>query len=66
MSENAVITPRLMKTRLAAHYLSVSEWKIRNLVQEGEIACIIGEGTSPWLFDMQDLDDWVERQKRTL
>jgi hypothetical protein len=36
-------------------------------VQSGEIACIICDGTSsPWLFDIRDLDDWIERNKRTL
>jgi excisionase family DNA binding protein len=66
MIDSAVITPRIVKTKQAAHYLGVSAWKLRNLVQAGELACIIGDGTSPWLFDIRDLDDWIERQKRTL
>ena len=66
MIDSVVITPRIVKTKQAAHYLGVSTWKLRNLVQAGELACIIGDGTSPWLFDMRDLDDWIERQKRTL
>jgi hypothetical protein len=66
MLESTVITPRLMKTKDAARYLAVSPWKLRSLVQAGEIACILGDATSPWLFDNHDLDDWIERQKRTL
>jgi hypothetical protein len=46
--------------------LGISAWKLRNLVQAGEIGCILGDGTSPWLFDRQDLDGWIERRKRTL
>ena len=31
-----------------------------------QIACIIGDGTSPWLFDLRDLDNWIEQSKQTL
>jgi excisionase family DNA binding protein len=66
MSEIGLITPRVLKTRQAAQYLSISAWKLRNLVQTGEVACIMSDGTSPWLFDIHDLNDWIERHKRTL
>jgi hypothetical protein len=66
MSESTIITPRLLKTRDAARYLGISAWKLRNLVQSGEIACILGDGTSPWLFDWVDLDSWIQRRKQTL
>jgi len=66
MSKTTIITPRLLKTRDAAHYLSISAWKLRNLVQTGEIACIMGDVTGPWLFDIRDLDNWIERRKQTL
>jgi excisionase family DNA binding protein len=66
MIDNTAITPRILKTKHAANYLAVSAWKLRNLVQAGEIACIISEGTAPWLFDIRDLDKWVERRKRAL
>jgi len=60
------IAPRLLKTRQAAQYLSVSPWKLRNLVQSDEMPYIPGEGTSPWLFDIKDLDNWIERRKQRL
>jgi len=60
------IEPRVMRARQAAKYLSMSTWKLRNLVQVGELACIMGDGTSPWLFDRHDLDGWIERRKETL
>ena len=66
MTKNSFIAPRLVKTKQAAEYLGVSAWKLRNLVQSGEMACILGDGTSPWLFDRQDLDNWIEDRKRTL
>jgi helix-turn-helix protein len=65
MMENTV-TPRILKTKHAVRYLAVSPWKLRNLVQAGEIPYIPGEGTSPWLFDPKDLDNWIERRKLTL
>ncbi len=67
MLDSTAITPRVLKTKQAARYLAISAWKLRSLVQAGEIACIIGDGTtSPWLFDIQDLNNWIERRKQTL
>ena len=60
------VEPRVLKTNDAAAYLSISPWKLRNLVQSGEMPYISGEGTSPWLFDKQDLDHWVESRKQKL
>jgi hypothetical protein len=57
---------RLIKTQAAADYLGTSPWKLRNLVQAGEIPCILGDGTTPWLFDKRDLDSWIDRRKQTL
>jgi excisionase family DNA binding protein len=66
MNDCTVINSRALKTKQAAQYLSISAWKLRNLVQGGEIPCILGGGTSPWLFDIRDLNNWIERNKRTL
>jgi hypothetical protein len=66
MLDSTAIAPRVLKTKHAARYLAMSTWKLRNLVQVGEIPCIVGSGTSPWLFDLRDLDNWIEQQKRTL
>ena len=57
---------RNLKTQQAAEYLGISQWKLRNLVQSGQIPCIFGDGTSPWLFDKRDLDSWIDRTKKTL
>jgi Helix-turn-helix domain len=61
-----IVTPRILKTKHAACYIGVSAWKLRNLVQTGELPYIPGAGTSPWLFDIHDLDNWIERRKLTL
>jgi len=60
------VQPRALKTNDAAAYLGISPWKLRNLVQFGEISYISGEGTSPWLFDKQELDRWIESRKQKL
>lgn len=66
-SKNDAIPPRLVKTKQAAEYLAISEWKLRNLVQQGLIPHIEdGGGTSPWRFDMRDLDAYVEKSRRVL
>jgi excisionase family DNA binding protein len=65
-NRKASVAPRGLKTNEAAAYLGVSPWKLRNLVQAGEISYIAGDGTSPWLFDKQELDHWVETRKQRL
>jgi len=55
-----------VKTKQAAEYLAISPWKLRNLVQEGLRPYIEdGGGTSPWRFDIRDLDTYIERSRRS-
>jgi excisionase family DNA binding protein len=54
-----------MKTKRAAEYLAITQWKLRNLVQQGLIPYIEdGGGASPWRFDLRDLDAYIERSRR--
>ena len=59
---------RLLRIAEAVEYLHVSPWTLRGIVQRGEVPIIkLGEnGHSPWLFDIRDLDDWINRTKATL
>jgi hypothetical protein len=42
----------------------MSTWKLRDLVQQGRLGVIRGEGTyAPWPFDVRDLDGFVGREK---
>ena len=51
----------------AAKYLAISTKQLRLLVRRGELRTIPGIGLrSPWLFDLRDLDEWVERNKTTV
>ena len=59
-----LLAPRLIRIKEAAAYLGMSTWKLRDLVQQGRLAVIRGEGTyAPWLFDVRDLDGFVDREK---
>jgi excisionase family DNA binding protein len=57
------IQQRLIRTRQAAEYLCMSEWKLRRLIQDGLLPHLHdGEG-SPFLLDIRDLDAYVEKHK---
>ena len=54
---------RLLRTKQAAEYLCMSDWKLRRLIQDGHLPYLHdGEG-SPFLLDIRDLDEYVERNK---
>ncbi len=55
---------RLLRTRQAAAYLSLSAWKLRSLVADGQLPVVQADDSSPFLFDVQDLDNWTEQHKR--
>jgi excisionase family DNA binding protein len=66
-SRQSSIPPRkrLLRLKDAAHYLSLSPWKLRRLIWEGRLPVVQdGEG-SPFLFDQRDLDLYVESHKRS-
>lgn len=67
ISKNSNLAPRLVRVKQAATYLAISPWKLRNLVQQGKISYIEdGGGTSPWRFDIRDLDEYIERNRQKL
>jgi hypothetical protein len=46
----------------------VSPWKLRGLIQRGEMPVVKnGDGDGGvWLLDVRDLDSWIDRSKMTL
>jgi len=55
---------RLLRTKQAARYLSLSPWLLRRLVAAGELAFIsVGDNTSAWRFDVRDLDAFIDRHR---
>jgi len=65
---NPNVSRRLLRLRPAAEYLSVSTRAIRSLIQKGELPIVpLSENDhAPWLVDVRDLDNLVERKKRTV
>jgi excisionase family DNA binding protein len=57
---------RLLRLKEAAVYVSLSPWKLRKLVQDGQLPIIKYGDNVPWLLDVHDLDGWVERHKQTI
>jgi len=55
---------RLLRTKEAAHYLGMSPWSLRQMVERRELPYISsGDNTSAWRFDIRDLDRWVDSHK---
>jgi excisionase family DNA binding protein len=57
---------RLLRLREAAQYVSLSPWKLRRLVQDGQLPVVKYGENAPWLLDVRDLDNWVDRHKQML
>jgi excisionase family DNA binding protein len=59
-------SPRLLRLKPAAQYLSMSPGKLRALIQAQEIPIVRYRENAPWLIDVRDLDHWIERNKTTV
>ena len=54
---------RMMRVKDAAHYLSLSRWTVRNMAHRGDLRFVQVTEQSPMLFDIHDLDRWIEQSK---
>ena len=57
------IPKRLLRTKDAALYLGMSPAKLRRLTQSGELPIIQHDERAPWLYDLRDLDEHIEKSK---
>jgi len=57
---------RLLRTKCAAEYLGLSPWKLRMLIQEGQIPVVQYRDGAPWLIDRADLDRWITENKHVI
>ena len=55
---------RLLRTKEAAAYLSLSPWKVRRLIQDGRLPVVHDGDGAPFLLDVRDLDGYIERNKK--
>ena len=65
LSPDAIPKRRLLRTKQAAEYLSLSPWKLRQLIAYGHLPVVQAEEGAPFLLDIRDLDGYIERNKRT-
>jgi len=64
VARSSPLAKRLLRTREAAEYLSISAWKLRKLVQDGLLPIVQNSEGGAWRVDMRDLDSFIERHKR--
>lgn len=63
-ARSSTLGRRLLRTREAAEYLSVSPWKLRKLVQDGLLPIVQASEGAAWRVDVRDLDGFIECNKR--
>lgn len=56
---------RLFTLKEAARYLGRSEWGMRELLWAGKIPVVRQDGARKIFLDIQDLDDFINRNKST-
>ena len=66
MGQQNHISRRLLRTKEAAMYLGMSPGKLRRLTQYGELPVIQHDERSPFLYDLRDLDDHIEKRKHRM
>ena len=57
---------RLLRLKEAARYLSLSPWKLRLIIQSGQLPIVKYGENAPWLLDVRDLDGWIDRNKQVI
>jgi excisionase family DNA binding protein len=65
LNTSAIPRRRLLRIKEASTYLSLSPWKLRQLVADGKLPVVQDTEGSPFLLDVRDLDGFIERSKRT-
>jgi excisionase family DNA binding protein len=66
MTTTATLQRRLIRTKEAATYLSMSDWKLRRLIQEGTFPVVQDHEGGPFLLDLRDLDGYIESHKHSI
>jgi excisionase family DNA binding protein len=66
MSKRQLIARRLLRLKAAAEYMSLSTWKLRDVIHRGGIPIIQYGENAPWLLDVAELDQWIEAHKVNL
>lgn len=62
---NCPVSKRLYTLKEAAEYLGRSQWGMRELIWAGEIPVVRQEGGRKIFLDIQDLAEFIEKNKST-
>lgn len=63
MADQPKFPQRLLRTKEAAVYLRISEWKLRRLIQDEIIPIVQDHLDAPFLVDLRDLDAYIDSNK---
>lgn len=66
MATRETLQRRLIRTKEAAAYLSMSDWKLRRLIQEGIVPVVQDHDGGPFLLDIRDLDGYIDSHKHSI
>jgi excisionase family DNA binding protein len=66
MTATSTLQRRLVRTKEAATYLSMSDWKLRRLIQEGTFPVVQDHEGGPFLLDVRDLDGYIDNHKHAI
>lgn len=66
MTATATLQRRLVRTKEAAAYLSMSDWKLQRLIQEGTFPVVQDHEGGPFLLDVRDLDGYIDNHKHAI
>jgi excisionase family DNA binding protein len=66
MATTETFRRRLIRTKEAAAYLSISDWKLRRLIQEGIVPVVQDHDGGPFLLDLRDLDSYIDSHKHLI
>ena len=58
--------PRLLSLKKAAEYLGLTTWAMRERIWGGEIPVIRFNGGRKMFIDVQDVERFIEQNKRTI
>ena len=62
---NSPVSKRLFTLKESAEYLGRSEWGMRELIWAGKIPVVRSEGGRKIFVDIQDLNQFINRNKTT-
>jgi excisionase family DNA binding protein len=62
---SSFVKKRLFTLREAAEFLGRSVWSMRELIWSGSIPVVKPEGARKIFLDIEDLDDFINRNKST-